>query len=122
MPLGTVAAICVSLQVETGKLWPCSCTRLLPCELPKFAPLIVTGTPVPAVAGLIPATVTTEVVTAKLTALLAPPALPTCRVAVPAAVPGGITAQARVSVHKDGVRFDPFKAMGAEEFPNPVPF
>src|SRR5579872_1497986 len=122
MPVGTMATICVSLQVDISKVWPRSCTELLPCELPKLLPVMVTGTPAPAVPGVMLVSVGTALVTEKLTEALAPPAVTSCRLAVPAGVSAGMATHTCVSLHREGVKPVPFKVIVPAVLPNPAPF
>src|SRR6266851_4188925 len=50
-PYGTITTIAVSLHVWAGRLVPLSETVLLPCEEPKFEPVIVTESAYLAVFG-----------------------------------------------------------------------
>jgi hypothetical protein len=50
--LGTVATICVLLQLEADEArTPLNITVLVPCVLPKFEPAIVTDVPTPPMMG-----------------------------------------------------------------------
>jgi hypothetical protein len=69
-PAGTVAAMLVLFQLVAVAAVPLKVTVLLPCVVPKFVPVIVTGVPTAPVFGLTVLIVGAEAVTVKFTPLL----------------------------------------------------
>src|SRR4029077_11336633 len=72
-PAGTPTTMLVALQLVGVAAVPLNITVLLPCVVPKFAPLIVHDVPTAPDVGFKPLMLGAGVVTVKLTPLLAPP-------------------------------------------------
>jgi hypothetical protein len=86
-PAGTVTPMLVALQLVGVAAVPLNCTVLVPCVVPKFAPLIVTGLPANPDAGFRLVMLGAGAVTVKLTPLLAAP--PTVTTTFPVVAPAG---------------------------------
>jgi hypothetical protein len=86
-PVGTAVAILVALQLVAAAAIPLNFTVLVPCVVPKFAPLIVTEVPITPEVGFKLVMLGVGTVTVKLTPLLAAP--PTVTTTLPVVAPAG---------------------------------
>ena len=107
-PEGTVATICVPLQVAAVAVTPLKATVLLPWVAPKAVPLIVTEVPALPEAGEILVIVGADV-TVKLTELLARP--PTVTTAGPVVAPVGTVVTMLVPPQLVGLALLPLKVI-----------
>jgi len=86
-PVGTVATTLVALQLVAVAATPLNVTVLVPCDAPKFAPVIVTDVPTNPDVGFRLVMLGAAAVTVKFTPLLAAP--PTVTTMFPVAAPVG---------------------------------
>jgi hypothetical protein len=98
---GTVVTILVALQLVTVAAVPLNVTVLVPCEAPKFVPVIVTEVPTGPAVGFNPVIESPAAVTVKLTALLALP--PTVTTTLPVLAPAGTGAVMLVALQLVGL-------------------
>ena len=94
-PAGTVVATLVAVQVVTVATLPLNVTVLVPCEDPKFAPVIVTAPPTGPEAGF-KLVIVGGGVTLKFTPLLAAP--PTVTTTFPVVAPAGAVVEMLVAL------------------------
>jgi uncharacterized protein YjeT (DUF2065 family) len=86
-PAGTVTPMLVELQLVEVAIIPLNLTVLVPCDVPKFAPVMATEAPTNPDAGLRLVTLGARVATVKLTPLLAD--VPTVTTTLPVMAPAG---------------------------------
>jgi hypothetical protein len=119
-PLGTVTWMLVAPQLVARAFTPLNVTVLVPCEVPKFSPLIVTGVPTgpefvvnPMMLGPAP--------TVKATPLLAVP--PTVTTIFPVVAPLGTGTVMLVALQLSGVPAVPLKVTVLDPWlaPKPLP-
>src|SRR5713101_908279 len=99
-PAGTGAVILVALQLVGVAAIPLNVTVLVPCVVPKFAPLIVTELPTNPEVGFRLVMLGAGTVTVKLTPLLATP--PTVTTTFPVVAPAGTGAVILVALQAVG--------------------
>jgi hypothetical protein len=100
-PIGTGATMLVALQLVGVAAVPLNFTVLVPCEAPKFAPVIVTGVPAVPDVGDTLVMLGAGTVTVKLTPLLA--WAPTVTITLPVVAPIGTGATMLVALQLVGV-------------------
>jgi hypothetical protein len=100
-PAGTVALMLVVFQLVAAAATPLNVTVLVPCVVPKFAPLIATDVPTNPDVGFKLAMLGAGTVTVKPTPLLATP--PTVTTTFPVVAPAGTAAVMLVALQLAGV-------------------
>jgi hypothetical protein len=106
-PFGTVVVMLVALQLAAVAAVPLNFTALLPCVVPKLAPVIVTEAPTSPDAGLRLVRLGAGAVTVKLTPLLAAP--PTVTMTLPVVAPAGTATTTFVVLQLVGAAAIPLK-------------
>ncbi|MGB2636896.1 MAG: hypothetical protein WAM58_23415 [Candidatus Acidiferrum sp.] len=100
-PVGTGTLMEVALQLVGVPVVPLNVTVLVPCDVPKFVPVIVTEVPTTPAPGVRLLMLGSEDVTVKRTLLLFPPPTETRR--SPVAAPAGTATVIDVSVELIGL-------------------
>jgi len=106
-PAGTGATMLVPFQLVGVACTPPKVTALVPCVVPKFAPVITTAVPITPEPGLNPVMLGAGLVTVKLEPLLAWP--PTVTTTLPVTAPAGTGATMLVPFQLVGVACTPPK-------------
>jgi len=100
-PVGTVATTLVALQLVAVAATPLNVTVLVPCDAPKFTPVIVTDVPTNPAVGFRLVILGPGTVIANFTPLLATP--PTVTTTFPLVVPAGTGTTMLVALQLVGV-------------------